>query len=85
LISTFYVDEKKKENVQVKDLCLVLFAANPNEDEINLGEASIDISKFYGHRKQRLTLPIRGEFFSLTLAVSVVDLNDGLELGVDVN
>lgn len=61
-----------------------MLAISHGEHDVVLGETNFDISKFYGHKQQKLTLPIRDEFFSLHCKISVVDLTQGPDVDVDV-
>jgi hypothetical protein len=49
-----------------------------------LGETNFNIGKFYGHKQQRLSLPVRDDFFTLNCLISVVELTQGASVGVDV-
>jgi hypothetical protein len=82
MTSIFFLD---KEKVQAKDLELSIVALSPNEQDLVLGETKFDISKYVTKRKEKLSLPIRDGYFTLTMGVSVVKLEEGNELGVNVS
>lgn len=49
-----------------------------------LGETKFDIGKFCGKKREKLILPIRDGYFTLTMGTSVVKLEEGASLGVNV-
>jgi hypothetical protein len=61
-----------------------MLAISHGEHDVVLGETNFNISKFYGHKQQKLNLPIRDEFFTLHCKISVVDLSHGPDVDVDV-
>ena len=81
MTSVFFLDGAK---VQAKDLELSIVALSPGEQDLTLGESKFDISKFVTKRREKIVLPIRDGYFTLTMAVSVVKMEEGIELGVNV-
>jgi hypothetical protein len=82
MTSIFFLD---KEKVQAKELELSIVALSPSEQDLVLGETKFDISKYVTKRKEKLSLPIRDGYFTLTMGVSVVKLEEGNDLGVNVS
>jgi len=81
MTSVFFLDGAK---CQAKDLELSIVALSPGEGDLQLGDTKFDISKFCGKQRQKLTLPIRDNFFTLTMSISVVKMEEGVALGVNV-
>jgi len=81
MLSQFYVD---KDKVQDKTLNLRMLALSAGDPDVVLGETNFNISRFYGHKQQKMELPIRDEFFTIHCKISVVDLSHGPDVDVDV-
>jgi hypothetical protein len=61
-----------------------MLALSAGDPDVVLGETNFNISRFYGHKQQKMELPTRDEFFTIHCKISVVDLSHGPDVDVDV-
>jgi hypothetical protein len=79
MVSKFFVDDKK---VQDQTLEFRISALNPGNEDVVLGCTNINIAKFYDLKQQSVKLDIRGDFFTVHVKISVVDINQGVSIGL---
>lgn len=82
MANKFYVDEKDAKKVQDQTLEFRISALNPGNEDIVLGVTNINIAKFYDLKQQSVKLDIRGDFFTVHVKISVVDINQGALIGL---
>ena len=61
-----------------------MIAITEGKPDVILGDTTFNISRFAGQKKNNMILPIKEGYFTLQMLVSVVDMQQGNEIGVDI-